>query len=352
VRDSLGGSPLTRSLSRRAVALGGAAAGGLALTRLLAGCAGSTPASSASSAGGTHGTTSAAAASTPSGTATGTGTAAPGGSPTGTATAGIELPRGGRQLFPAYRLVGYAGSPGSPAFGRLGIGNIDDRVAEIEKLAPKYAAGRQVLPVLELIAVVAQHFPGKDGLYRVRVGDDVVGQYLAAARRHRAVLLLNIQPGRADFLPEVRSFERWLREPDVGIAMDPEWAVHGGQVPGHVFGWTTGAVVDSVSAYLDGLVTAGGLPQKALIVHQLNPGIVRGFEKVRARPGVALVKSVDGIGSPGAKITTWKRLVAHLPRQIHPGFKLFFEEDRAEGPLMTPSQVLALRPQPEYVLYE
>jgi hypothetical protein len=101
------------------------------------------------------------------------------------------------------------------------------------------------------------------------------------------------------------------------------------------------------------LVTAGGLPQKVLVVHQLNPQIVRGWNALERRSGVVVVKSVDGIGSPGAKIATWKRLVAGLPRTLHPGFKLFFDEDRRGGQsLMSPSQVLALRPQPEYVMYE
>jgi hypothetical protein len=264
-----------------------------------------------------------------------------------------ELPRGGREVFPRHRLVGFSGAPGSKAFGRLGVGRLDDRVAEIERLARSYRAGRELLPVLELIAVVVQSSPGQDGRYRARIGDDVVHRYLAAARRHRALLLLNVQPGRARFADEVRALERWLREPDVGVALDPEWAVGPGQVPGRVFGSTTGAVVDGVSAYLDGLVRARGLPQKVLVVHQLNPRIVTGWDALRRRPGVAVVKSVDGIGSPGAKVSTWKRLVRGLQPTLHPGFKLFFDEDTEGGQrLMTPREVLALRPQPEYVLYE
>jgi hypothetical protein len=41
-----------------------------------------------------------------------------------------------------------------------------------------------------------------------------------------------------------------------------------------------------------------------------------------------------------------------MPTGVHPGFKLFHDEDTRSGPLMTPKQVLALRPTPEYVLYE
>ena len=242
-----------------------------------------------------------------------------------------ELPRGGRAIFPSYRLVGFAGAPGSTAFGRLGIGRIDDRVAEIEKLARSYGDGRQVLPVLELIAVVAQHFPGDDGEYRVRVDDSVIADYLAAARRHHALLLLNVQPGRAAFLDEVKGLARWLREPDVGLALDPEWSVHGSQVPGRVFGSTTGAVIDSVSAWLDALVRARDLPQKALVVHQLNPGSSGASSRCTAAR-VVLIKSVDGIGSAGAKITTWKRLVKGLPGADPPGLQAVLRGGSRAGP--------------------
>jgi hypothetical protein len=263
-----------------------------------------------------------------------------------------QLPRGGTQLFPRYRLVGYSGGPHTAAFGRLGIGRVDDRVAEIERRAAAYAAGREPLPVLELITVVAQAKPGRDGKYRLRIDDAVVAEYLAAARRHRAMLLLNVQPGRADFLPEVKGLERWLREPDVGVALDPEWAVGPRQVPGRVYGNTTGKELDGVAAYLAGLARRHDLPQKAMVVHQLAPRIITDFADVGRHPEVAVIQSVDGIGARADKEATWRRLVATLPPTVHPGFKLFFEEDAESGPLMTPRQVLGLLPQPEYVLYE
>jgi hypothetical protein len=263
-----------------------------------------------------------------------------------------QLPRGGTTLFPRYRLIGYSGGPHTAAFGRLGIGRIDDRVKEIEDWGRRYAAGREPLPVLELITVVAQAKPGKDRRYRLRIDDAVIEEYLAAARRHRGLLLLNIQPGRADFLDEVRALERWLKEPDVGVALDPEWAVGPRQVPGRVYGNTTGKELAGVAAYLDSVVRRHRLPQKAMVVHQLAPRIVTDFDSVGRRSGVAVIQSVDGIGARADKVATWRRLVADLPRTVHPGFKLFFEEDAESGPLMTPQQVLGLQPQTEYVLYE
>ena len=52
------------------------------------------------------------------------------------------------------------------------------------------------------------------------------------------------------------------------------------------------------------------------------------------------------------KEDTWRKLTTKLPKGMRVGFKLFLEEDGEFGPLMTPAQVLALKPTVDYVLYE
>ncbi len=316
----------------------------LAATAGLAACAsaGGPPGAAGPSAGG-GGTTEVTRPRSPGGTSSG---------PSLTPTPVPQLPRGGREIFPRYRLFGYAGAPGSPALGRLGIGDLDARVRELERRGAAYADGRQVLPVLELVTVIAHPVPGKDGDYSQQVPDATIDRFLAAARRHKALLLLNVQPGRARVIDLVRRLEPWLRQPDVGLALDPEWEVKRGQVPGRVYGSTTGTELDDVATYLDSLVRRYDLPQKVMVFHQVAPSVVRHQSAVREHPGVVVIKSVDGIGSRAAKTATWTRLVKALPTSIHPGFKLFFDEDSRHGSLMTPAQVLALRPEPEYVLFE
>jgi hypothetical protein len=262
-----------------------------------------------------------------------------------------QLPGGGTRVFPDRRLVGFSGGPGSPALGPL-TGDLAAAAARLRDQSVPYGADRPVLPVFELIATMAHPFPGPAGTFNAPASDETVQAYLDAARAAGAILLLGIQPGTEDFLPAVQHYERWLTEPDVGLALDPEWAVDPGQRPGDVFGSTTGAELDAVSAYLDGLVTAGRLPQKVLVYHQLHVDIVRDEQLLTERPGVALVKNVDGIGAAADKVGTYQRVVAALPPFVHTGFKLFYEEDVRSGPLMTPEEVLALIPQPEYVLYE
>ena len=264
----------------------------------------------------------------------------------------IELPLGGREIFPTYRLVGFCGTPGAPALGRL-TGNLTARAKEIVSYTKKYAADRKVMPIFELIAVVVQGAPGPDGKYRYRVPNSVVDSYLAAARASKALLLLNVQPGRSDFLTEVKHFEKYLREPDVGVALDPEWAMKAKQKPGVYYGQTTGAAINEVADYLSEIVTKEDLPEKVLVFHQVNSYVLKDEAVVAPSPGVVIIKSVDGLGPKGAKVVTYNFLAKSLPKDVHIGMKLFFDEDTAGGrPLMSPREVLALTPEPEYVMYE
>ena len=264
-----------------------------------------------------------------------------------------RLPRGGRTLFPHYRLVGFCGTPGAPALGKL-RGDLAARGREIEKLGQEYGDGREVLPTFELIAVVVTGDPGRDGLSRRRVPDAVIHDYLEAARAAKGILLLDIQPGHSDFMTEVKALEPWLREPDVSVALDPEWAMPGPRWrPGVHWGHTTGEVVSEVAQYLSTIVKRYDLPEKPLVFHQVNDRVFAHDDALHPAPGVVIVKSVDGRGIRGAKVHTYDALVAPLPRDVHAGFKLFFDEDTRDGSkLMKPKDVLGLSPEPEYVMYE
>jgi hypothetical protein len=263
-----------------------------------------------------------------------------------------ELPRGGRELFPTFRLVGFCGTPGAPALGEL-QGNLVTKGKALEAQAARYADKRQILPTFELIAVVVQGYPGPDGLYRRRVDNSVVDDYLKAARRAKGILLLNIQPGHSDFMTEVKTFEPYLHESDVGVALDPEWAMKPNQKPGVFYGQTTGEIIDSVAEYLSDIIQRDNLPEKPLVFHQVNDEVLKDEAALKAYPGVQIIKSVDGLGPQAAKMNTYHYLVKKLTPVVHPGFKLFFDEDTRNGShLMSPKQVLSLTPTPEYVIYE
>jgi len=259
-----------------------------------------------------------------------------------------ELPRGGRTILPDFRVVGFYGAPQSDELGALGIGSPDAAAGRlVEQAKPYEREGRPVLPALELIAVIANADPGDDGMYRSRQANAVIRRYLRAARRHDMLLVLDIQPGRSDFFTETTRLERWLREPDVGLALDPEWRVAEGEVPGQVIGHVDAREVNATSAWLAQLVARHDLPQKLFIVHQFTDDMVDDTELQR-RDELAMVLNADGFGSAPVKRAKYHAFT-RAARTFDQGFKLFYEEDAG---LMTPRQVLRLRPAPDVVVYE
>jgi hypothetical protein len=260
----------------------------------------------------------------------------------------VELPRGGRAVLPDHRVVAYYGAPQSRELGVLGIGSPDRAARRLEREAGRYATERRpVLPALELIAVIANADPGDDGMYRTRQPGSVIRRYLRAARRHRMLLVLDIQPGRSDFFTETTRLERWLREPDVGVALDPEWRVTDAEVPGQVIGQVDAREVNATSAWLAQLVARLDLPQKLFVVHQFTDDMVDDAQ-LKRRDGLAMVLNADGFGTKPVKVAKYRDFTRAAP-SFEQGFKLFYEEDVG---LMSPHAVLRLRPQPDVVVYE
>jgi hypothetical protein len=260
------------------------------------------------------------------------------------------LPRGGRSMFPEFRVVGFYGAPQNEELGELGIGKPDSVARRLERQAQSYAGrGRPpVLPAFELIAAIANRTPGDDGKYRSRQRHEVIERYLAAARRGRDILILDIQPGRADFLDEVRQLDPILAQPDVSLALDPEWHMGEGEVPGQSIGSVTAHEVNEVAKHLSGIIQRGRLPEKVLVVHQFTADMIENRRELRPYPGVALTLNVDGFGDPALKARKYREFVRRGGPGEH-GFKLFYREDTG---LMSPEQVLRLRPQPALVVYE
>ncbi|MEO7197955.1 MAG: hypothetical protein ABIZ50_05730 [Solirubrobacterales bacterium] len=260
-----------------------------------------------------------------------------------------ELPRGGTELLPDHLLVGYYGAPQDEALGALGIGSPAEASAELEAQADAYAGKRPIQPFFELLATVANAAPGEDGTYRTRQPSAVIEEYLAQAREDENLLVLDIQPGRADFTDEVAQLEPYLREPDVGLGLDPEWHVGPDEVPGEVIGSMEASEVNAIAGRMSQIVQEEGLPQKLLIVHRFTADMIANPEDLQSFPGVAIVLNVDGFGDIANKTAKYADLHAARHTGLYSGFKLFYSEDLG---LMTPEDVLGLRPRPDLVVYE
>jgi hypothetical protein len=259
----------------------------------------------------------------------------------------LELPLGGTRIFPKHRVVAFYGAPGTAGLGILGIGP-QRAAAKLLKQASAYDRGdRPVLPAFEIIVTVASSHPGEDGRYRIRQSLRAIRPYLDAIRAVRGLLILDFQPGQADFMTEIRVYEELLREPDVGVALDPEWHVGAGQVPGEVLGTVDARTVNEVAAYLSGLVDQYHLPQKLLVVHHFEDSMIQGKRQIHVPSQVAVTLDVDGVGDPVAKSVRYQQF-STLERFRY-GIKLYYEHDTD---LMRPIDVLNLYPPPDLIVYQ
>jgi len=260
-----------------------------------------------------------------------------------------ELPRGGRRILPGKRVVAFYGAPQDRELGVLGIGPPGLAARKLERQARPYVRpGRPVLPAFELIAAIVTSEAGDGGDHSMRQEPATIRRYLRAARAHKMLTLLDIQPGYAPFLQEAEALEQFLKEPDVSLALDPEWSLDPPQLPGQEIGTTDAATINEVSRYLSAIVRRYDLPQKLLVVHRFTGDMIHAEHHLERHPGVALVVNVDGFGDQPNKISKYNEFTQDLRRRFN-GFKLFYEEDVN---LMKPKQVLRLSPQPDLVVYE
>lgn len=264
------------------------------------------------------------------------------------------LPGGGRRVFADRRfLVAYYGTAGTGVLGVLGEAGPDETVPRLLRAARPFGRpGERVQPVFELIVTVADRGPGPDGDYSHDIDRERVARYVRAARRHGVLLLLDLQPGRSGFLEVARRWEWALRQPWVGLALDPEWRMQRRQVPGRAIGWVGADEVNRTGAWLSRLVRRHDLPEKLFVLHQFRTSMIPDLQRVRARRGLAVVQHVDGFGTPGQKLATYRALARQsrpIRGHVTMGFKLFYDEDRR---LMSAARVRAIRPPVRFVSYQ
>lgn len=262
---------------------------------------------------------------------------------------GNELPGGVTHVFEGNRmLVAYYGTAGTGSLGVLGEGTPEAIMPRLNAAASAFAVGgRTVQPVFELIVTLARAGPTPSGTYSSDIDRARVQRYIDAAHQFGALVVLDLQPGRANFLDVAKRWEWALRDPLVGLALDPEWRMSRGGIPGQRVGSVSAGEINTVSRWLEDLTVANGLPEKVFLLHQFRVDMIRHLGSVRARPHLAMVQHVDGFGPPRAKLATL-RTVAR-PGQFKLGFKLFYDED---VPRMRAARVLRIRPRISFVSFQ
>ncbi|MGB4776396.1 MAG: hypothetical protein WBP45_14565 [Daejeonella sp.] len=260
-------------------------------------------------------------------------------------------------ILPSKRIIAYYGNLYSTKMGILGelppkqmLARLDEEVKKWEKADPK----TPVQPALHYIAVVAQGTGGKDGKYRSRMPDKQIDSVLTIAKmRKDMIVFLDIQVSLSAIKDELPQLEKYLKMPNVHLGIDPEFSMKSGARPGSAIGSYDAADINYCSDYLAKLVKENNLPPKVFVIHRFTKKMVTNYRNIKLRPEVQLVMHMDGWGAPELKKGTYRYYINQEPVQFT-GFKLFYKNDIKEKPkrLLTPDELMKLKPIPSYIQYQ
>jgi hypothetical protein len=254
-------------------------------------------------------------------------------------------------FFDNHRIVAFYGNPASPVLGVLGDGTPQAVLPRLRQQAASYAIAdpsRQVVPAMELIDAVAQDTPTDNGLYLYRMDADTVDRYTQVAADNGLLLILDEQIGRSTAVAETQRLLPRLAADNVELALDPEFTMPPGEVPGRDIGSMDAEDINAVQQILEDLAVRQGLASKILIIHEFQNGMVTHLDQLRAFPHVDLVLDADGFGARSTKLEKYAALIAGRPAG-HAGVKLFYKYD---PDIWAPDDVLHLAPPPDVVIYQ
>ena len=259
-------------------------------------------------------------------------------------------------VFPFCRVIAYYGNLYSKKMGVLGEYPTDTMFAKLQAELKKWQAADSTVPVrpaLHYIAVTAQGYPGKGDKYRLRMPFKQIDSIIRMAARINALVFLDIQVGLSSVQEEVPLLEPYLKMPQVHLGIDPEFSMKTGKKPGSVIGTMNDSDINFTIKYLTNLAKANQLPPKILVVHRFTQAMIRNYKSIKPTPEVQVVVDMDGWGAKERKLTTYREYVSREPIQFT-GFKLFYKNDFREtnSRMMTPEEVLKLKPRPVYIQYQ
>ncbi|MFA6297364.1 MAG: hypothetical protein WC629_02265 [Candidatus Paceibacterota bacterium] len=264
-------------------------------------------------------------------------------------------PNGGA-LLPFNRIVAYYGNFYSTKMGALGEYPPEEmkkrllvEVAKWKEADPKTL----VIPAIHYIVSTAQGYAGDDGKYRLRMPDDQIQKAISLANDIHGVVFLDVQVGLSNVQTEVPILEKYLKLPNVHLALDPEFSMKTGAKPGTVIGTMDAKDINYATNFLADVVKKNNLDPKILIIHRFTQNMVTNYKEIKPLPEVQIVMDMDGWGPPPNKITTYKSFIQNEPVQFT-GFKIFYKNDlKIKGSrMLTPKELMDLRPRPIYIQYQ
>lgn len=259
-------------------------------------------------------------------------------------------------LLPFNRIVAYYGNFYSTKMGVLGEYPedimLEKLLAEVKKWE-EADPNTPVIPAIHYIAATAQASPGTDGKYMFQMPFSEIDKSIELAKKVKGVVFLDLQIGNSDVITETKEIEKYLSMPQVHLGIDPEFAMKPGEKPGTRIGTIDAKEINQAIELLAKIVKENDLPPKVLIIHRFTEGMVTNYQDIKPLPEVQVVMDMDGWGGEQLKKNTYRTIIYNEPVQFS-GFKLFYKNDiRTPGSrMLTPEEILKLRPIPIYIQYQ
>ena len=264
-----------------------------------------------------------------------------------------QQPGGGYFVFPGRTMVALYGYPGSKALGVLGEQSLTASITRARRTAAKYQrlSKAPVVATFEIIATVASSAAGKDKDYSSEASVATLRPWVTAASKAGMYVVLDLQPGRSDFLSQAKRYESLLAMPHVGLALDPEWRLTRHQKPLRQIGSVKIEEINRTATWLADLTHKHSLPQKLLVLHQFQTRMIQGRGRLdMSHPELSILIHVDGQGSQPAKQGTWKAIHKGAPKGVSWGWKNFYDEDK---PTLSVKKTWSkVKPRPEFISYQ
>jgi hypothetical protein len=259
-------------------------------------------------------------------------------------------------ILPFKRIVVFYGNLHSKKMGALGEYPPQEMWSRLNAEVKKWEKADPSTPVqagVHYIAAVASGTPGKDGKFINRMGNNQIDSVMKIAKMHNGIVFLDLQVALSNIKDELPRIEKYLALPNVHLGIDPEFSMKSGAKPGTKIGTYDAADINYCSDFLAKLVKDNNLPPKVFTVHRFTRKMVTNYQNIKLRPEVQMVMHMDGWGEPDLKLGTYRHFIQSEPVQFT-GFKIFFKNDLKKEPkrLMTPEELLKLKPIPSYIQYQ
>ena len=259
-------------------------------------------------------------------------------------------------ILPFHRVIAYYGNLYSKKMGALGEYAPKDMWRRLNAEVAKWNKADTLIksiPAIHYIATVASGEAGKTGFYNNRMPEKQIDSALTIAKMHNAIVFLDIQVSLSNLKTELPRLEKYMKMPHVHLGIDPEFSMKTGARPGTKIGTYDAADINYATEYLAKLVKENNLPAKILVVHRFTQGMVTNYKNIKLRKEVQIVMHMDGWGEPELKMGTYRNHLYKEPVQFV-GFKLFYKNDLKKAPnrLMTPDELMKLKPRPIYIQYQ